>query len=63
LCHSLDAEGFRHNRKKREMVVQMLFGERDIFDGYRPPAAFKLNEFVYPYPSHFLATEDTEKKF
>jgi hypothetical protein len=34
------------------MVVQMLFSKRYVLDRNRPLAAFKLDEFIYPYPTH-----------
>jgi hypothetical protein len=36
------------------MVVQMLFGKRDVLERYGLFATFKLNEFVYPDPTHLL---------
>lgn len=34
------------------MVVQVFFGERDVFQRYGAPAAFEFNEFIDPNPSH-----------
>jgi len=34
------------------MVVQMLFGKRDVLERYSITAAVELNEFIYPYPTH-----------
>ena len=42
-----------HDRKTREMVVEMLLGERDVFYGHGALATTKLNEFIYPNPTHF----------
>ena len=42
----------RHHGISREMVVQVLFGQREVLDGPRELTAAKLNELVDPDPSH-----------
>jgi hypothetical protein len=34
------------------MVVQMLFGKRNVLKRYGTFAAFELNKFIYPNPTH-----------
>jgi hypothetical protein len=34
------------------MVVQMLFGKRDVLERHGTFTTFKLNKFIYPNPTH-----------
>jgi hypothetical protein len=34
------------------MVVQMLFGKRDVLESYSLFATVELNKFIYPNPTH-----------
>ena len=39
-------------RRAREMVVQMLLGQRDVLDGHGVAAALELPEAIDPKPTH-----------
>ncbi len=52
LRHALDDQRIGHHRRVREMVVQMLFGQRNIFDARGPAPALELGEAIDPKPTH-----------
>jgi len=52
LGHAFQDERVRHDRRAGEVIVQMIFRERNRFDRRRSAAAFELRESIDPKPAH-----------
>lgn len=52
LCHALDDERGGHDGKAGEVVVEVLFGKRDVLECDGPLSGFERFELVDPDPAH-----------
>lgn len=55
LSQAFDDERGRHDRVAWQVVVQVLFGEGDIFHGPGELAGTEFQELVYPDPAHAMS--------